>query len=61
MQSRIEHRIQELTGEFIRQQAIRGEADRQAQVIQVIIAELQKLIEQEKAGKNGETPQAIRK
>lgn len=49
----LEKRIQELTIEKIRQQAVRGEADRKVSIIDTVIAELTALMNQPEGDSNG--------
>jgi hypothetical protein len=53
MTENILNRLNELKGELIRLQAVRGEADAKAQKVQVVIAEFEAILEEEKRANNG--------
>lgn len=54
MTEAILNRLNELKGELIRLQAISGEANAKAQKVQVVIAEFEALLEEEKRADTGQ-------
>ena len=54
MNETILNRLNELKGELIRLQAIRGEADAKAQKVQVVIAEFEAILGEAKGADTGQ-------